>query len=259
LKKQIAVWMVALFAALTGVRGQSGAVSGTTSYLLVQGPFGASNAEETFKWEVNYQAGDLQTGQNLLNVVFGVPIFSGSDYTDLYGDTYPYWTSGNSTQGAGYIYYPQFGQFLLASITLDSVTVLQDPSYSPGWNYYVAGGGSNYGDGYANNGSWTYSADGLGSRSLTPPDAASDGSSQPGSFDGWVFGDTDYGATSTIDNGTVGGTNDDGSASSGINAPFVANFADATLIDVPEPGSAVLLILGAGGMLLLCKRQCAQS
>jgi len=233
MKKQIFALALALFAAFTGLHAQTGAVSGTTSYLLIQGPFGPDDAEETFKWQVNYPTGYLQSGQGLLNAVFGSPSFNGTYYTDPYGNSYPYWTAGNSTQGDGLIYYPQYGVFFLASVTLDSTTVLQDPSYSPGWNYYVAGGGSNYGVGYPN-GTWTYSNDGLGSRALAFPNNGSD------SFDAWVFGSTDNPPA------IFGDDND----------PTAADFADAIVINiVPEPGSIALLALGAGGMLAVYRRR----
>lgn len=228
-KETIVAVAVAFFAAIAYARAD-------TSYLLIQGPFGAAGAIETFQWQVNYPAGDLETGQDLLNVIFGSPSFSGTYYTDPYGNPYPYWTAGNGTQGAGYVDYPQYDGLFLASVTLDSTTVLQDPSYSPGWNYYVAGGGSNYGTGYTN-GTWTYSNDGLDSRSLTFPGNDSD------SFDAWVFGSTD-----------------DPPAVQGANyAPTAADFANATVITiVPEPGSAALLLFAAGGILATFKGRRAQ-
>lgn len=220
MKKQLFALATAFFAILVNLRAD-------TSYLLIQGPFGPDDAEETFKWQVNYPAGDLQDGQDLLNAVFGTPSFNGSYYTDLYGNSYQFRTAGSSAQADGFVYYPQYGGLYLASITLDSTTLLQDPSYSPGWNYYVAGGGSNYGAGYAN-GTWTYSNDGLASRSLTFPDNNSD------SFDAWVFGSTD-------DPPAVAGDDND---------PTAADFAGATVINVvPEPSGIVLAALGIAGLL----------
>jgi hypothetical protein len=238
MKKTIIALAVAYMATLTGLRAD-------TSYLLIQGPFGAGGGTDTFEWQVNYQAGALLTGQALLNSIFGQPALNGT-YSDGFGGTYNYYAAGNGTQGAGYIDFGsnpgQLTEPFLTSVTLNSTTVAQDPSYSPGWNYYVAGGGPDNGAGYSD-GAWTYSNDGEMGRTLAN-----------GSFDAWVFGAT-YPAA-TIDDGTVGGINDDGSASTGVNAPTVADFAGATVIEVvPEPGSAALLIVGAAGLFKLYPRR----
>ena len=66
MKKKTITLAVALFAAAAGLRAD-------TSYLLIQGPFGAGSTEATFKWQVNYGAGLLVNGQGLLNTVFGTP------------------------------------------------------------------------------------------------------------------------------------------------------------------------------------------
>jgi hypothetical protein len=249
LKKQIIALTVALFATITGLHAD-------VSYLLVQGPFGSSGTEKTFEWQVNYPTGYLQTGQDLFTAVFGSPSLDGT-YTDAYGTPYNYYTAGNSTQGIGYI---DFGSTtssppsipvspFAVSFTLGSTRVTMDSSYSPGWNYYVAGGGGPNGADYPSplgvpypDGSWDYSNDGALSRTLAN-----------GSFDAWVFGGT-YPAA-TIDNGTNGGTNDDGSTSTGTNSPTTVNFATAKMLNVPEPGSATLLLSGAGVMMVLLKRR----
>ena len=124
------------------------------------------------------------------------------------------------------------GSYFVIAFTLGGTTLTMDPSYSPGWNYYVAGGagseGSNpspppYGQPYPS-GKLLYSNDGSTSRTLAN-----------GSFDGWVFGDTN-------DPATIVGVN-----------PNSADFTDATVINlgsVPEP-SRILLLLGGLGMMAL--------
>jgi hypothetical protein len=233
MKKTIIAVAVALLAPLTGLRAD-------TSYLLIQGPFGSGGGTDTFEWQVNYQAGALLTGQDLLNTVFGQPALNGT-YSDDFGGIYNYYTAGNSAQGAGYIDFgsnpSQLTAPFLAAVTLNSTTVAQDPSYSPGWNYYVAGEAGHP------DGAWTYSLGGSLTRTLVN-----------GSFDAWVFGST-YPAA-TIYDGTVGGINDDGSTSTGVNAPMAADFAGAMVINiVPEPGSTALLLLGAAGLFELYKRR----
>ena len=192
-----------------------------TSYLLVQGPFGDGGSLETFEWKVNYNSGTLITGQQLLNVVFGVPV----DANTLYGGNEVF-TATNNLIGAKYIDFGG-GSLFTISYTLGGSTVEQDPNFSPGWNYYVAGG-SGTGGSYTS-GSWAYSNDGLSTRTLTD-----------GSFDAWSFGAT-Y-PNDPIMNGDT------------TYAPTANNFASATVINVvPEPGS--LAFLAAGGLLLVRRRR----
>jgi hypothetical protein len=211
-----------------------------TSYLLIQGPFGSGGSTETFLWQINYQNGVLLTGQDLLTAVLGSTSLDGT-YTDGFGSTYNYYTSGNSTQGAGFIdfgYNPtQLTEPFLVSITLGSTTVAQATDYSTGWNYYVAGGSgaegpNDDGDGTPYpGGTWTVSNDGAISRTLSN-----------GSFDAYLYGDTTYGDPVPP---IVGGTD--------AYAPTTSNFAGATV--VPEPDSTALLLLGAGGILVFLKKQ----
>lgn len=229
MKKLHIIIAAAFFAALTGAYAD-------TSYLLIQGPFGLGGTGETFKWQVNYPTGYLLSGLDLLSALFGSPSLDGT-YTDGFGGTYNHYAAGTTTQGAGYIDFGtnpnQLTAPFMISVTLASTTVLQDPSYSPGWNYYVAGGGSNNRSGYANNGAWTYSNDGEMARTLAD-----------GSFDGWVFGSTFPPATIQVQGGA--------------NTPTLQDFVGATVLNVPEPGSVALLLIGAGGMLVLGKRRCAE-
>ena len=225
MKKKIITLAVALFAAAAGLRAD-------TSYLLIQGPFGPLNAELTFKWQVNYPAGALIYGQDLINAVFGTPTPNGT-YTDGFTFVYDYYTAGTSTQAAGYI---DFGTTpgtltspFLVSLTLGLTTVTQDPNYDPGFTYYVAGGGG--AQTYPNAGTWSSSMDGTATRTLAN-----------GSYDAFVFGSTDYQMEAQI-SGTT-------------NTPTATNFIAATPINaVPEPASALLFLIGAGGLLALSKRR----
>ncbi|MGB8352580.1 MAG: PEP-CTERM sorting domain-containing protein [Chthoniobacteraceae bacterium] len=231
MKKLLIIIAAAYFAVLAAAQAD-------TSYLLIQGAFGDGGSTETFLWQVNYQAGTLVTGQDLLTAVLGSTSLNGT-YADGFASTYNYYTSGNSTQGAAFI---DFGSStssppaqpvtpFVVSFTLGGTTVAQDPSYSPGWTYYVAGGaGTNGSDnlgGAYPDGTWSFSDDGGYNRTLTN-----------GSFDGYVFG-------STSDSPSIAGFD-----------PTVTDFAGATVINViPEPRSTALLIFGAGGMLLLLKKR----
>ncbi|MEQ1850889.1 MAG: PEP-CTERM sorting domain-containing protein [Chthoniobacteraceae bacterium] len=223
MKMKTIISIVALFAAVAGLRAD-------TSYLLIQGPFGMSGSEVTFKWKVNYDAGVLLTGQQLLNAVFGTPAASGT-YTDGFAGVYDLYRAGNPTLGAGYIDFDttpgSLGLPFLVSLTLGGITVEQDPSYSPGFNYYVAGGGG--GQVYPNMGAWTFSIDGSAARTLSN-----------GSFDAWVFG-------STFPSAMVNGAG---------NTPAVPNFSGATEITaVPEPAGVLLVLFGAGGLFALPRRR----
>lgn len=197
-----------------------------TSYLTIQGPFGDGGAIETYKWKVLYEPGSLLYSIDLLNAVLGQAIDTGTTYTDGFSSVYDLYRAGNATQGASYIDFSGAGTSLFTlSFTINSKTVAMDPTYDPGWNFYAAGGA------YAN-GTWTYSADGLGTRALAD-----------GSFDGWVFGATFPEAPITD------------TAAAGDNNPAAGNFASATVVNtVPEPGSASLLVLGGIGLLLRRRR-----
>lgn len=228
MNKYLIAFAVGIFASLAHLRAD-------TSYLLIQGPFGAGGAEETFKWQVNYNAGVLETGQDLLSAVFGQPSLSGT-YTDGFGQTYNHWVAGNSTQGAEFIDFGTDSRTLtspfVVSFSLNSISVAQTIDYNFGWIYYVAGGGSNEGQGYDNNGTWSFSEDGSATRTLVN-----------GSFDAWVFGFTNpFGDPVTF----VDGAN---------NTPLTTpSFANATVINVvPEPSGIGLLWAGAG-MLGFCRR-----
>jgi len=225
--KRLLITLAAAFCvASTGLSAEN------TSYLLIQGPFGSSGAEETFEWQVEYPAGTLQTGQDLLNAVFGTPTLSGT-YTNAFSETFNEYSAGNSSTGVSYIDYGTSPNTLTEpfaiSFSLDSEMVEQDTAYNNGWNYYVAGGGGgnggdNLGGPYANNGSWIYANDGSYSRNLAN-----------GSFDAWAFGSFN---------------NPPGIAGSNY-APTVPDFSGAIILLIPEPGGALLLILGASGLLIL--------
>jgi hypothetical protein len=193
MKKTIITLTVACFAAFTGLRAD-------TSYLLIQGPFGSGGAVETFKWQVNYQAGQLTKGFDLLTAALNPE--------QLQYSTYPF---GNLVDG----------------FTLNGTSVSNNYPAAM-WIYYSAD---------ATGQPWTYSDSGAALRNLVN-----------GSFDGWVFGfstfDPDTFALISADP-IVGGTN----------TPTLANFSTATVVGVPEPGSASLLLIGAGAMLSFLKRR----
>jgi len=205
------------------------AVYADTSYLLFQGPFGSGGAEETFKFQVTYSTGSLVTGQDLLNYILGTPASNGT-YTDAYGTPYPYFTSTNGANGAGYLdfSYGAGASLFAQSFTLNGTSVAMDPSYDPGWNYYVAGGsGSGNGGAYDNDGSWVFSNDGSDTRQIAD-----------GSFDGWVFG-----ASGANGENPAMITGDD-------NAPDADNFAA-----VPEAESLVPVFVAMAGVWTLMRRR----
>jgi hypothetical protein len=203
-----------------------------TSYLLIQGDFGSGGTEENFKWQVNYQTGDLSTGQDLLNAVFGQPVLMGS-YTDGLGDPpYDEYQAGSGSQSANYIDFGTGLGLFPISFTLGGTTILQDPTYSPGWIYYAAGGSGAYGpdddgDGaeYPNTGTWTpsnFCNDGLSQRTLAD-----------GSYDGWVFGNP-YNPDMIDDSSGAAGPNS-------TEFPVTNSTNFFTILNIPEPGAPVLL------------------
>ncbi len=210
---------------LSSFKGASGAVS----YLLVQGEFDSGSAGlETYKWQVNYDPGQLTTGLDLLIAVFGNPTASGK----YNGGLSDYFTSTSTYGSAGYIDFGG-GSLFTESFTLSGMKVAQDTSYDPGWNSYLAGGsGVFHGGSYLNSGSWIYADDGITSRQLAD-----------GSFDSWVYGGTFPAAAISGDTGN--------------NSPDVLNFTNATQINLsstPEPGRPVLLVIGAGCLLMRRRR-----
>jgi hypothetical protein len=197
-----------------------------TSYLLIQGDFGSGGVEENFKWQVNYPTGDLSTGQDLLNAVFGQPVLIGT-YTDGFFGTYNEYQAGSGSQAVNYIEFGDSPDFPI-SFTLNGTTLLQDPSYSPGWIYYVAGGAGGNGadddgDGASYpDGTWSFSNDGIASRTISD-----------GSYDGWVFGNTNNPDTIDDSSGTAGPNSTE--------FPLTSPTSFLTVVTVPEPGAPVLL------------------
>ncbi|MEI6535367.1 MAG: hypothetical protein WCN98_08520 [Verrucomicrobiaceae bacterium] len=154
----------ALLLFLLSICGAEGAVS----YLLVQGPFGGG-AVVTYKWQVEYDPGQLLSGQDLLNVIFGTPAVTGT-----YGISGPpYLTSSSGSMGAGYINFGTVSvpSLFVESFTVGGKTVAQPNDYSKTWSYYE---GIIYPDG---NSLWLYANTGPQGRLLAD-----------GSFDGFVFG-----------------------------------------------------------------------
>lgn len=124
MKKQISL-IAALFLSVCGL------VQADTSYLLIQGPFGTLGATETFKWEVNYTAGTLTTGYDLLTAAL-----TSSEFQHSY------------SAGLGYS---------IDSFTLQGTTVAPTADWSKYWLYYTAS---------ATAGAWSYSNEGISSRTL---------------------------------------------------------------------------------------------
>ena len=199
-----------------------------TSYLLVQGNFGPGNTLQTFDWQVNYTAGTLTTGIDLLEAVFGKNFVD--QHTSIFGAEQYTLTSAQGT--VGLLYFPASDSFP-ASYLIDSFTLgtnnttikANTSSLDPGWVYYVAGGSG--AETYANNGTWTYSDDGATTRLLAN-----------GSYDGYAFGES---FTSPF--ATISGTN-----------PTTSGFTGAIVINAPEPGRVALLAAGLGLALLRRRR-----
>jgi hypothetical protein len=218
-----------------------GQAHAAVSYLLIQGAFGGGPVT-TYKWEVIYSAGQIVTGEDLFNAVFGTPVRNGS-YTDGFSGTYNYYTQGNSTQGAAYFSFnggTNPSGNLLESITLGGNKLAMDPSYDPGWNYYNAGG--NDGDPTSplvyDGGLWTFGNSGFGQRVLTD-----------GSFDAFVYGET-------FPNAPVAGS-DSNTGTAMANDPVASSFSGATVINLttaPEPGRLGLLSVGVMALLLRRRR-----
>jgi hypothetical protein len=212
------------------------AVHADTSYLLIQGPFGLSAAVQTHLWKVLYEPGSLSTSQDLLDAVFGLKSDTGTTHLDAYGTPRPYYTAGNATLGVGYQYYASFSAFLIESFAIGGTYAVQDGDGTPAWSSYVAGGTGQYATpsyepGAYPQGSWAFSNDGLATRGLSN-----------GSFDGWVFG-----AAFPEPSAEIAGGSD-------IYAPSSANFAGATVVNVPEPGAGLLLLAGLAGFSIRRRR-----
>ncbi|WP_038166872.1 PEP-CTERM sorting domain-containing protein [Verrucomicrobium sp. BvORR106] len=211
-------------------------------FLVIEGDFDTnSTALESFKFRFEYdtaQTPALQTGQDLLNVLFGV---RGSTPTVLNGKTF--FSSTNGSYGATYEYFSSFDAYIVSQFTINGVTFPGSPLFTNGkyWNYQVAGGSGDFYEGNYpfldenNNPAWTSAWDGISTRNLSN-----------GSFDAFTFG---TGANSDI----------------AANLPTAANFSNLTALfttangitvygsAVPEPGRSMLL--AAGCVLLVFRRR----
>ena len=221
-----------------------------SSYLLIQGPFGSGDSTESYKWQVNYPAGSLSTGQDLFNAVFGVPVLTTGTYAGR-----PVLQSQSSAGTVDYVDYT-FGNEVL-SITINGVTKELTPDGGTSWVYYVAGGtGDNavlvdppFGFAYGaySSGAWNFSEDGADSRYLADS-----------SYDGYVFGNNGYNPpylpAAAIDDST------------GATGPLSSEFTKTDSSDfftvvtaVPEPATPAFLGVAAILGALVCWKKKARS
>lgn len=253
-------FLVPLFAvvAATALCPQSNAA---THYFLIQGNFDTSTAAaETFKWVVDDPNNVLQSGQDVMNAIFGT-------MSTVSGPV--------STVGAGFqIDATYYGTFNPPSYFFETFTLLGLPGTADdkaleynfddglGWNYYNKGGSyagafdaphsDIYPDGELSG--WTSGRVGTTGRSLLENGVAET------TFDAWVFGGDGFGAPKA----TIQGSEND---------PTVANFTGSnTLIQqyvngvsvysysaVPEPQRALLLLAGISSMLTVRRRKRASN
>jgi hypothetical protein len=225
--------------------------AGAVHYFLLQGNFDVSTtAVETYKFKITDSNSVLQSGQSLMDTVFGTP--------SRVGTSNIYTTSGSGFD-ISYTYYSSFDSFLINSIKLTGTDDLLATNVGAGlsWNYYVSGG--SYIDAYPppeyagpesgpyEDGEWTMAYTGQPQRSLLDTDG--DGVADA-TFDGWVFGSDGYydGIPEPPPAATIGGAD---------NAPIEGFFTGpGTSVDygngitvfsysaVPEPAHALLVTLG---------------
>lgn len=210
-------------------------------YLLIEGDFDTSSAAlESYKFRFEYdtaQTTALQTGEDLLQVLFGV---RGTTPTTVGSKTFYHSTNGN--YGATYEYFSSFDAFIVSQFTINGVTLPSSPVFANGnyWNYQAAGGsGDGYGGNYPfldedDNLAWTSAWDGISTRNLSN-----------GSFDGWTYGDGD-------------------NSTDVANLPTASNYSNLTALfttangitvygsAVPEPGRSLLIV---SGILVLVLRR----
>ena len=185
------------------------------SYLMVQGQFPAGGAVQTYRWKVEYTDPDA-TGQDLLDAIFGV-----AGATD--GNSFA--MAGDVSTGVKYKVY-SFGNFVDQFFVQGNAGSPTPPyvyNVSSSWNYFNAGG-SYDGDAYDPT-LWAYANSGTVDRMLDGAGPA---------YDAWVFGlnPTLTGSPSSYFTGNYQLVSNSGG--------FIVSFASA----VPEPGRAVLLVLG---------------
>lgn len=209
----------------------------TVHYLMIQGDFNSSlTGTETYKFRFEYDTAvtpALGTGQDLLNVVFGV---RGPTPTLLEqgGLTKTFYHSTNGAYGATYEYFESFDGYIVSQFTINGQTFPGSPLFTGSyWNYQAAGGsGDAYGGDYPFLTEdeppvlgWTSAWDGIDTRYLAN-----------GSFDGYTYGN---------------GANSEELE----NLPTASNYSDLSLMftvngisvygnAVPEPGRAMLIMVG---------------
>ncbi len=186
MKKQIGIFAALWLAACAFLHS----AHADSSFILFQGDFGPSGAEQTFKFQISYPPGALTTGQNLLDAIFGTPVLDGTDAAS----GRPLLVAGTASQNVQYDQY-SFGNEVVA-FTFNSITIKANDKPPSGptqdWTDYVAGGTSGNDGGPYSSGQWTISNDGATTRGLGND-----------SFDGWVFGNSGYDSDFTVDGNPV--------------------------------------------------------
>lgn len=226
--------------------------SAAVHYFLIQGDFNASTAgAETFKWMVDDPNNVLQSGQDIVNAIFGTMST----------------TSGPvSTTGAGFTidatYYGSFDppSYFYEAITYlglpgsgDDVMLEYDFTSGLGWNYYNAGGSYSgafdtphsgvYGDG-----AWTSGRVGTTGRSLL------EGTTHETTYDAWVFGNDGFGNTqATVVGGENSPTENNFSGSPTLINSYGNGVSVYTVTAAPEPGRSLLAV--AGVLALITRRR----
>jgi len=212
-------FVLSIFAALILVAGHSQAA---VSYFMLMGDFDESGSMQTYKWAVNYTSGTLLTGKDLMDAIFGVPVPGTGD------------DEGLSIASNGDFTVKTSGDYLL-SFSYQGQELADNGFDESWWSYAALGSYSSTFQGETYEGdygaSWESAGSGFSGRSLVD-----------GSFDGWIF--TPYDPDTFVPMFPITGT------------PTAADFSgpDTIVVNIPEPGKGVLLILAGVCFVLRRKR-----